>query len=163
MAGVGALAKLPSHKIGKFVTLALWVVALAVLAPLAQKLTSVQDNQQSSWLPSDAESTKVLDITKQFRSSDEIPAVVVYEKPGGLTQGDLIWLGDQAKQFKGVEKVDGQVVGPIPSGEQPQPQAAQLVVPINVGSAGWDKLGEIVDKIKDIAKNDRGMSVHVTG
>src|SRR5436190_21552829 len=99
MNGVGTLAKVPSSRIGKWVVLALWVVAVAVLAPLAGKLTSVQDNQISSWLPGEAESTKVLEITERIRSSNEIPAVVVYEKVTGLTQSDLATIAGHARQF----------------------------------------------------------------
>lgn len=77
MSGVGALAKLPSGRKGKWVVLVLWIVAVAALSPFASKLTSVQDNQAVSWLPGEAESTKVLAITQRFRSNDEVPTVVV--------------------------------------------------------------------------------------
>jgi putative drug exporter of the RND superfamily len=162
--GVGTLAKVPSNRIGKWAVLALWVVALAVLAPLAGKLTSVQDNQMQSWLPSDAESTKVLEITERFRSSNEVPAIVVYEKPSGLNQADLAAIADQARQFGDIERVNRDVVGPIPSTEQPNPQAAQVIVPIDAGTDGWDKLPGLVDKIREIAtRGDPGISVHVSG
>jgi RND superfamily putative drug exporter len=164
MSGVGTLAKLPSGRIGKWVTVALWLVAIAVLAPLGGKLSTVQNNQQSSWLPSDAESTKVLNITQDFRSRDEVPAIVVYEKPTGLTQQDLAAIADQARKFGDVDRVDGQVAGPIPSGEKPDPQAAQVLVPITAGVDGWDKLPSTVDKIKEVAGTGlSGVSVHVTG
>jgi RND superfamily putative drug exporter len=164
MRGVGRLAKLPSHRIGKFAVLGLWVVALAVLAPLASKLTSVQDNQMASWLPANAESTKVLQVTERFRSSNELPAIVVYEKPSGLSQADLTAIADQARKFGDVERVDRDVVGPIFSAEQPNPQSAQVIVPINAGSDGWDKLPSLVDQLRGIATaGDGAISVHVTG
>ncbi|MFL6142502.1 MAG: MMPL family transporter [Labedaea sp.] len=155
---------MPSHRIGKWVVLALWVVAVAVLAPLAGKLTSVQDNQISSWLPGEAESTKVLEITERFRSSNEIPAIVVYEKTTGLTQSDLATIAGHARQFAGVERVDRDVVGPISSTEKPNPQAVQVIVPIYAGTDGWDKLPGVVDQLRDIAtKGGDGLSVHVSG
>jgi RND superfamily putative drug exporter len=164
MSGVGVLAKAPSSRIGKFVVLALWVVAIAVLAPLAGKLSSVQDNQAQSWLPGDAESTKVFEITERFRSTNEIPALVVYEKASGLTDADLATITGQARQFGDVERIDREVVGPIPSTEQPLPLAAQVIVPINAGTDGWDKLPGIVDELRAIATDNRnGFTVHVTG
>src|SRR2546423_4709843 len=108
MSGVGTLAKVPSNKVGKWVVLALWVVAMAVLAPLAGKLTSVQNNQAQSWLPSDAESTKVIQIAERFRSSNEVPVIVIYDKPGGLSQSDLSAISDQAKRFADAEQVNRQ-------------------------------------------------------
>jgi RND superfamily putative drug exporter len=161
--GLGSLARLPGSRIGKWVIVVLWVGALAALAPLAGKLTGVQDNQAASWLPGEAESTKVLEITERFRSSDEIPAIVVYEKPAGLTAADLATIGEHAKRFAGLDGVETQVIGPIPSAE-PVPQAAQVIVPVTLGSEGWDRLPGIVDQIREIAGDGGdGLSFHVTG
>jgi putative drug exporter of the RND superfamily len=164
MSGVGTLAKLPSGKVGKWVVVGLWVVAVVVLGPLAGKLTSVQDNQASSWLPGDAESTKVLEITERFRSSNEIPAVVVYEKTDGLTQSDLATIAEHARRFGDIETVNREVVGPIPSTETPNPQAAHVIVPFDVGSDGWDKLPDLIKELRAVAGDGiSGMSMHVTG
>ncbi|MGH8939995.1 MAG: MMPL family transporter, partial [Actinomycetes bacterium] len=164
MSGLGALARLPGNRIGKWVMVVLWVGMLAALAPLAGQLTSVQDNQASSWLPGDAESTKVLEITERFRSSDQIPAIVVYERAAGLTAADLAAIGEQARRFADLDGVDGEVIGPIPSAEQPAPQAAQVIVPLTLGSDGWDKLPGMVDKIREVVGDGGdGLSFHVTG
>lgn len=164
MSGVGVLAKLPSNRIGKYVVVVVWLGLLFVLAPLAGDLTKVEDNKIESWLPGDAESTKVLAITEQFRSNNEIPTIVVYEKASGLTESDLATIADHARRFGDVEGVNRDVVGPIPSTEQPAPQAAQVLVPVDVGSDGWDKLPDLVKEIRDIAgTGGDGLSMHVTG
>lgn len=164
MSGVGSLAKVPSNRIGKWVVLVLWIIALGVLAPLAGKLTEAQDNQVSSWLPGDAESTKVIEITERFRSSNEIPAIVVYEKPAGLNEADLAAIADQARRFGDVDGVNRDVVGPVPSTEQANPPAAQVIVPIDAGADGWEKLPGVVDQLRTIATEGGGeISVHVTG
>jgi len=163
---VGALAKFPSSRKGKWVVVALWVVAFMALAPLAGSLTKVQDNQVSSWLPGDAEATQVLEVTERFRSNDEFIAIVVYEKAAGLTQADLSAIGDQIDRFSGLESVKSDVVGPITSAEQPSPQAAQVVVPLNVGrgTEGFNELPDAVEEVRDIAGSGvDGLSVHVTG
>lgn len=165
MSGVGTLAKLPSGRVSKIVVVVLWLIAGVVLAGFGSKLTSVQDNQAVSWLPGDAESTKVFEITERFRSTNEIPTVVVYERTSGLTQADQDTIANHARQFGDIEKVDRDVVGPILSIEQPNPQAAQVVVPFNAGTDGWDKLPDFVDKLKEIAGKDlgAGLIMHVTG
>jgi putative drug exporter of the RND superfamily len=163
MSGVGTLAKAPSSKIGKWVVFALWVVAFMVLSPLAGKLTSVQNNQAQSWLPGDAESTKVIEISERFRSSNEVPVMVVYDKPDGLSQSDLSAIADQARRFGDLEGVNREVAGPIPSGEKPNPQAAQVIVPYDAGKDGWDKLPDFVDKMREITRGSSGFNIHFTG
>ena len=161
MNGAGTLARLPAGKIGKWVVLVIWVGVLVALAPLGTKLSQVEDNQASSWLPASAESTKVLQITERFRSSNVIPAVIVYSKDAGLTTADLSTIDNDVREFRGIEGVTPQIAGPILSAEQP-PRAAQVVVPVDVGSGGWNKLPGIVDRMRDLTAQD-GITVHVTG
>ncbi|HJQ48349.1 MAG TPA: MMPL family transporter [Amycolatopsis sp.] len=161
MNGVGTLARLPAGKIGKWVVVVIWAGVLFALAPLGGKLSQVEDNQASSWLPASAESTKVLQITEQFRSSNQIPAVIVYTKDSGITAADLSTIDGDVQQIRGIAGVTPQIAGPIVSGEQP-PRAAQVIVPIDVGKDGWDKLSGIVDKMRSVTAHD-GMAVHVTG
>ena len=42
----------------KWIVLAFWVITLAGLGSFAGKLTEVQNNETSSWLPDSAESTR---------------------------------------------------------------------------------------------------------
>jgi putative drug exporter of the RND superfamily len=57
----------------KWIVLALWVVILALALPLAGKLTGVEKNDNSAWLPGSAEATKVLDRQHTFQSQDTLP------------------------------------------------------------------------------------------
>ncbi|MFD2421480.1 MMPL family transporter [Amycolatopsis pigmentata] len=159
---VGRAAKIPSHRWGKWVILVLWIGALAFLAPLATKLSEVENNRPESWLPGTAESTRVLAAVQEFRSGDQIPAIVVYEKPGGLTPADLTLIAGNAHQLTTIDGVAG-ATGPFTSGERP-PQAAEVVVPVSVGTQGFNKLAGIVDDIRTTAAQGvSGISVHVTG
>jgi RND superfamily putative drug exporter len=115
-------------------------------------------------LPSSAESTRVLAAVSQFRDSNEIPAIIVYEKPGGLTPADFATISANTGQFGAIDGVSAGVAGPFPSGERPVPQAAQVVVPLSVGTAGWNKLPGIVSDLRDTAGQGlTGVSIHVTG
>jgi len=45
----------------KYLVLLFWLVVVAAAGPLAGKLTGAEQNEAKSWLPGNAESTKVLD------------------------------------------------------------------------------------------------------
>ncbi|MCB0909270.1 MAG: hypothetical protein KDB63_19375, partial [Nocardioidaceae bacterium] len=98
-----------------------WVVAAAVillavaLSPFAAKLTDVQNNETSSWLPASAESTKALDKMGAFQNPNAISTVIAYERSSGLTPEDLADAAAQATELKDLRGVTGDVVGPIPS------------------------------------------------
>lgn len=89
----------------KWAALAIRVVVLAVLGPLAGKFTDVQENETSSWLPESAESTQVLDEFGNFGDPDVVPAVIVYERSGGLTAADRQAVQDQMAQIAKVDHV----------------------------------------------------------
>ena len=156
-----SVASLITGRKTKYAIIVFWLALVALAAPLAGKLTSVQDNEAKSWLPGSAESTQVLDRQAAFASPDTIPAVVVYQRSSGLTVADRTKLASDAQGFGQLGELDGQVGGPIFSGDG---QAAQIIVPLNLGPEGWDKAGDSVTSIKDVAKaGASGLSVHVTG
>ena len=73
----------------KYLVVLFWIVMVVILGSLAAKLADVENNEASSWLPDDAESTRAIEEQTAFMSPDTIPAVVVYEREGGLTPADL--------------------------------------------------------------------------
>ncbi|WP_432949781.1 MMPL family transporter [Kribbella sp. CA-253562] len=161
VSGIGRLAALPCGKVSKWVVLVLWIAAIAVSFSPAGKLTGAQDNDAVSWLPGNAESTEVLQATARFSSPDEIPTVLVYERPAGLTPADQQAVAAHVTAYGELQDVDREVIGPLPSEDG---QALQVIVPINAGSGGWETLGERVADLQRIAA-DRpdGLSFHVTG
>jgi RND superfamily putative drug exporter len=146
----------------KWVVLVFWLVLAGLAAPLAGGLTNQESNEIASWLPGDAESTKALEQQMQLGSDpDTIPAVVVYERKDGLTPADLDAVAQDAATFAQLPELDGDVVGPIPSEDG---QAAQLVVPVNVGSDGWEAIAPLVDGIRaEAADGPDGLQTWVTG
>ncbi|MFE9692429.1 MMPL family transporter [Micromonospora sp. NPDC005806] len=145
----------------KYLIIVFWLALVALAGPLAGKLTGVQDNEAKSWLPGSAESTQVLDRQMAFASPDTIPAVVVYERSSGLTDADRAKVASDARRFGQLAELDGQVNGPMVSVDG---QAAQLIVPLDLGPEGWDKAGNIATSMKDAAKTGaNGLSMHVTG
>jgi RND superfamily putative drug exporter len=134
---------------------------LAVAAPMAGKLSGVEKNDNSAWLPGNAEATKVADLQKQFQPDDIAPALIVYERDGGITAADRAKATADAQAFAGVPGLAGQVSGPAPSKDK---AALETLVPIKVDSAGWDKIVDSTDAIKRITgTGSDGLKVYLTG
>jgi RND superfamily putative drug exporter len=161
MNGVGRLAWLPAGRRTKWAVLVFWVVVLAVAGPLSGKLTGVQDNDTVNWLPGSAESTQVYHLQESFRNPDEVPAIVVYERDGGVTDADRATAAEDARTFATLDLVEGEVVGPLSSQDG---EALELVVPVIVGSDGWEKLPALVDDMRaEAAPRDAGLDLYITG
>ncbi|MDC7123392.1 MMPL family transporter [Cellulomonas fimi] len=149
-----------THRYVKYVVIAFWLVVTALLGPLAGKLTSAQENDAESWLPADAESTEVLAAAAAFQPDDVVPAVVVYEREGGLRPSDQETVAADVAAFADLDELAGEVVGPIPSEDG---EAVQVIVPIDAPD-GWDSLGPTVEEIRATAAEDAdGLVPYVTG
>ncbi|KHL15711.1 RND superfamily putative drug exporter [Mumia flava] len=148
-----------SHRWTKYAVIAFWLVLVALLGPLAGQLTDVQENEAENWLPSSAESTKVLDAASAFSSPNVIPAVVVYERDGGLAPGDMEKAAADAEEFGALEGA-GEVVGPIPSEDG---EAIETIVPLDLGPDGWNEAPDAVDDMTATADSTDGLDAYVTG
>ncbi|WP_411577366.1 MMPL family transporter [Streptomyces sp. HUAS TT20] len=149
----------------KWLIVALWLLALVLAGPLAQKLTDAQDNDAASWLPGSAESTQVLDISDHFRP-EQIPAVVVYARDGGLTARDKQQIARDVQEIKGLTAhgIRGaETRGPVYDSPS-TPKAAQIYVPITMDAKGWAELAPAVDTLRDqVGRGSGGLAVHITG
>ena len=130
-----------TSRAGKYVIIAFWVAMVVIAAPLAGKLTDVEKNEAKSWLPGTAESTRALEAQSAFASPNSLPAVVVYERPSGLTPADQQKIAADAAQYGQIGDLDGKVVGPISAADG---TAAQVIVPLDLGDEGWNRAGTIV-------------------
>ncbi|QNN52342.1 MMPL family transporter [Nocardioides mesophilus] len=146
-------------RVTKWFVLAFWVVVLAVASGYASKLTDVQNNEASSWLPASAESTQALEKLAPFQDQNDIPTVVVYVRSGGLSPADLSQIRGQVADLQSMDGVVGKVVGPITS---PDGEVAQSIVTYNFGKNGWNSLPDTADQIRKITAID-GVTVHITG
>jgi putative drug exporter of the RND superfamily len=157
------IARIPCGRWSKLGVIAFWLVVLGLSLLVAPKLNSAQKNDASAWLPKNAESTQVVELAKRFTPSDTFPAVVVYEKSDTLTAADQAKASDDARRFAGLNHVGGQIVGPIPAKDG---RALQVIVPIKVGTNGWNDIAPVVKEMRSIAKAGAGGvggSVYVTG
>ncbi|MFM9140533.1 MAG: hypothetical protein ACKOTH_08425 [Solirubrobacterales bacterium] len=72
---------------GRWVVVAIWLLAVVGFgaAQLPSKFEEVQNNESTSFLPGDAESTRALTDAETIRGEESVTIVAVYRNPGGLT------------------------------------------------------------------------------
>jgi RND superfamily putative drug exporter len=81
----------PAGPTAKWVVFAIWVVGIfiaAVPANLPGKFTDAEENESTSFLPGDAESTHALTAAEELQGGELAPAVIVYRRESGLTPAD---------------------------------------------------------------------------
>ena len=162
MSRARAIITFASGRRAKWGVVVFWLIVVALAGPLSGKLTGAEKNDSSSWLPAKAESTQVLNLQSKIQSPNIFTAVVVYDRPSGLTSADKAKAAADLARFAGVAGVvRGQVAGPIVSRDG---QAIETLVPVNLGSQGWNKAAGAATSLQDIARaNDVGMSVYIAG
>ncbi|MGW5863648.1 MMPL family transporter [Streptomyces sp. NPDC055239] len=167
------VARLVCGRRTKWLVVLFWLVVIVAAAPLAQKLNDAQDNQASSWLPGSAESTQVLKMSDEFRP-EQIPAIVVYARESGLTVKDRVQIAKDVRQLEelrahGIRGAETR--GPLFDTKKivgaDKARAAQVFVPITMGTKGWERIAPAVDSIRErvgtTGENADGLEVHVTG
>jgi RND superfamily putative drug exporter len=82
------LEELPGGRRAKFAVIAVWLVVLVAIGPLAGKFEDAQENDPADYLPGNAESVKTIDRLDGFPSDDEADAITVFHREGGLTAED---------------------------------------------------------------------------
>ncbi|MEV5641513.1 MMPL family transporter [Streptomyces flaveolus] len=155
------LAALPSGRVGKWVVIALWAVVLVPALMLAGKLGDAEENDNSAWLPGNAESTAVVERAQKLMPADSVPAIVVYDRSAGITDADLAKARADAKAFQGIDNVVGTPQGPV---ESEDGKAIQTIVQVHKDKSGWEGLGKVVDAMADVGeKGADGLGFHVAG
>jgi RND superfamily putative drug exporter len=162
MSKARALLRLPGGRRTKWAVLVFWLIVVALAGPLSGKLTGAEKNDAQAWLPAKAESTRVLNLQSTFQSPNVFPAVIVYDRPSGLTAADRHAITQDVARFTGVPGVvQHQVAGPFFAKDG---KAAQTLVPVNLGSKGWNGATTAVDKLRTIAHADAGgLATHIAG
>jgi putative drug exporter of the RND superfamily len=110
----GSLFTFPAGRRAKWIVFALWFLAIfvALAVDLPGKFEEAENNEATSYLPGDAESTKALAKTEELQKGEIAPTVIVFRRDGGLTAAD----------FRTIEEDVGKMTekrypGVIPDGE----------------------------------------------
>ncbi len=143
-----------------FIVLA-WFAIGGIGGPTFGKLGGVSSNDQASFLPASAESTKVAALQQKFYSSDTLPAVVVIKlaSPGQLAdQTTFTKISQSLSKVDGVHSGADAVIGPIPSKDG---QAVEYIVQINSKST----INDVVNAMRTQLDQQipTGASAYVTG
>ena len=101
----------------KWIVAFFWIVVFVGSGAFAGKLADVQDNQASSWLPGNAESTQALEKLAGVPGPQRDPdASSSTRATTGLTPANIAEIeGRRERDRQAVDGVTGKVVGPIPS------------------------------------------------
>ncbi|TDC79796.1 hypothetical protein E1193_18475 [Micromonospora sp. KC606] len=152
---------LPAGRVAKWVIVALWIALLVPALMLAGRLGDVEKNDSAAWLPGNAESTKVVEQAGKFQPAETLPAIVIYDRPGGVTPADMTKARADAEAFEGIRNVVGQPQGPSKSQDG---KAIQTVVQVHDGKEGWDGARKVIDAMTRVGEqNANGLGFHVTG
>ena len=163
------LARIVAGRRSKWIVLLAWVVLAGAFGPFQAKLNSVTQNDSTTFLPADADSTKVLeDLRTRFDNGRTVPALIVYQNPAGLSDQDRAAI--QADETAIAELPD---LAPIQS--PLTPQAAQMgllsedgttaimLVPITARTI--EQIEPAVKEMRAITQADvpDGLEVYVSG
>ena len=156
------LATSPSTKVGKFIVLAVWIVAVVALSSSASKFEDAQKNEATSFLPGDAESTKVLDVLKEFGSQDVADAVVVFARPDGLTAADKAAVAAFGESLASDPPVA--TGAPVPPVFSEDGRAAIVIAPVTVPEGESQLLIDAADDIRGrLDRAPPGLEAALTG
>jgi RND superfamily putative drug exporter len=132
-----------------------WLALAGFGGPTFGKISDVSTNDQASFLPASAESTQVSALVPEFAGADDIPAIVIAARDGGLTDADLSFLESFAADAAEVEGVGDELSPVIPSEDG---EAAEIIVPI--ASEVGDTVAALAELLEDAPD---GLEALVTG
>jgi RND superfamily putative drug exporter len=113
----------------KWVVFLVWLVAIFIAAGPAQlptKFSDAENNESTSFLPGDAESTHALTATEDLQGGELAPAVIVFARDSGLTPADFAKIREDvkrltAKRYPGVVRDGATAAAGGKSGSATQP------------------------------------------
>jgi putative drug exporter of the RND superfamily len=97
----GSIFTFPAGRRAKWIVFAIWLLALFIAfnADLPGKFEDAENNEATSYLPGDAESTHALDATESLQKGELAPAVIVYRRESGLTAADRETIVEDVEQM----------------------------------------------------------------
>jgi len=142
--------------LGKWFVALFWVAVLLVAGPFAGKVSDVEDNGVTSFLPREAQSTRVAEALPRFQQDDLLPAVVVYARDSGLSAADRTAITADRPALEALGT--GGIEGPIPSDDG---RALMYVVPVSNEDDPLGAVERMRSRVADSAPD--GVDVHVAG
>ncbi|MFF0702896.1 MMPL family transporter [Streptomyces tendae] len=139
--------------------LLVWLVVGGALGPYAGKLGEVATNDQASFLPRSAESTRVVDAQKAFQQDETLPVIVVW-----TADGDAAVTAHQQAATRSVAGLEGDpgIVGSAsPALPSDDGEALQAVVQVEPDLG--ERLPDVLADIGDAAGQVPGTQAQLAG
>lgn len=145
----------------KWIVVVAWFVIVAVAGSFAGKFEDVQKNEPSSFLPGNAESLKANEVTKGFKSGEQLTAIVVFQREGGLTPADRARIAKARASLNANPPKTASPAGPIVVSRDRS--TALLAMQVRPGGES-ELLTAAADRIKAAAgASSGGLQVKLTG
>jgi hypothetical protein len=162
------LLSFPARPWGKWIVFAVWIVIVGAVigTNLPGKFTDAEENESTSFLPEDAESTRALQITERLQDGEVAPTVIVYRRDGGLSPADRQEIASDTRELNGITR---RFENTTPFGE---PQVSRdgttaLVANQIVGTGESDDIIDPVDAYREAVSEEgkppEGLQVKVAG
>ncbi|MTE21385.1 MMPL family transporter [Streptomyces sp. TRM43335] len=136
-----------------------WLAVGGAFGSYAGKLGEVAANDQASFLPENAESTRVTEQRKAFQEAETVPAIVVWESEGGRLDETRREQADAVlAELAGVEGVEGR-----PSPAVPSEDGEALRAVLQLSPDLDEEFPEVVDSLRETAGKVEGTSAHIAG
>ncbi|OSP41540.1 MULTISPECIES: MMPL family transporter [unclassified Streptomyces] len=141
------------------VLLLVWLGVGGTLGPYAGKLGEVATNDQASFLPQSAESTKVLEEREAFDQAETLPAIVVWTTDGGrVTEAQRAAATDSVGALAGSTGIVGRPSPALPSDDG---RALQAVVQLEPELG--EELPAVLDEVRAAARKVPGAEAQIAG
>lgn len=153
----------------KWLVIAAWLVAAVALGPLQPRLQESTVDDPVVFLPTDAESTRVVELLgERFESGRTAPALVVYRNADGLTAEDEAAIGEDVEAFADVPGAQA-VVSPLDEGAREaglrSPDGAVAVAVVPLDATTIERIEPAVGELRAITgeRGGDGLDSWVTG
>ncbi len=159
------LLTLPTGRRAKWVVAVVWLLAIvgASAANLPAKYADAENNESTSFLPGDAESTKALAVTEELQGGEQAAPVVIYRREGGLTEADRQKVAsDREALNQAMEKYPQ--VDPFGEPQFSEEGDAALLIGNITGDGESETILDPVDEMRELVSDPGGgLEVKVTG
>jgi RND superfamily putative drug exporter len=160
---IDSLLAFSAGRRARWIVVAVWFVAIFAIFGLGipGKFSEAENNESSSYLPADAESTRALDKVEQLTDGEQAGIIIVYSREGGLTAADQRQIKSDLKVLN--SEVEG-TSQPFVIGEKAEDGSAVLVFSSIEATGEAEDILDPVSEIRDqVSGSEAGLNVAVTG
>ena len=163
------LARFVTGRRSKWAVVGIWFLILLAMAPLGAKLGDQTTDSTADFLPSDVESTQVVNLlAEEFEGGETQTGLIIYERDGGLTARDREQIQADARKIAADPELPlvGPPVVPVGPGAPPglvSPEGDVAYTAIRLPN-NFDKAADWGKRVREDVDRERGgLSTYVAG